>query len=284
MNNLIPVTDTSFYTRMEQSAPASPSIICQKSSSNDILEHAGGRRNFPPPAIALEVTKKQHQQPDKQPPVSTPISIMPGKHRDRFFLQVSCLFQVLSQSGHHKLRKQAKGALQLAVQRNRAGDPNFTPLIESTTRVLKFVVGNEYWLQAETLMRTKLAARVLAAAQRRQRPKRRSTLDLLASISQQGPQANSSVMINHAPSQLFASKQVVNPVMGQLLLFNQQQQNTEEDQSAFRQVNAMLKQAVLVAAGTRGPFASKGHDQATHAALANQQEQRQQQQPREAEV
>jgi hypothetical protein len=71
--------------------------------------------------------------------------------RDRFAVFVKILLQVLKESGDFALLDSVKQTILVCTRRNQAGDPNFTPLADTTSRLLQSIVGEAQWQRAEAV-------------------------------------------------------------------------------------------------------------------------------------
>lgn len=72
--------------------------------------------------------------------------------RDRFAVFVKILLKVLKESGDSALLGSVKQTILICTRRNQAGDPNFTPLADTTSRLLQSVVSEAQWQRAERLL------------------------------------------------------------------------------------------------------------------------------------
>jgi hypothetical protein len=72
--------------------------------------------------------------------------------RDRFAVFIKILLKVLKESGHFALLDSVKQIILVCTRRNQAGDPNFSPLADTTSRLLQSVVGEAQWQRAERQM------------------------------------------------------------------------------------------------------------------------------------
>lgn len=77
----------------------------------------------------------------------------PKAQRARFLLFIKILFKYLVRVDEHLLHDRAKCIVLECTQRNRMGDPRYTPLVEAVERQLKPCVGEVYWRQAALLLR-----------------------------------------------------------------------------------------------------------------------------------
>jgi hypothetical protein len=77
----------------------------------------------------------------------------PKAQRARFLLFIKILFKYLVRVDEHLLHDRAKGIVLECTQRNRMGDPRYTPLVEAMERQLKPCVGDLHWRQAALLLR-----------------------------------------------------------------------------------------------------------------------------------
>jgi hypothetical protein len=91
--------------------------------------------------------------------------------RDRFAVFVKVLLKALKDSGDFALLGSVKQIILVCTRRNQAGDPNFTPLAETTSRLLQYVVGQAQWQRAERLLVMKIAVVV----QEQERDERRKS-------------------------------------------------------------------------------------------------------------
>jgi signal transduction histidine kinase len=65
--------------------------------------------------------------------------------------------KALKDSGDFALLGSVKQIILVCTRRNQAGDPNFTPLADTTSRLLQYVVGEAQWQRAERLLVMKIA-------------------------------------------------------------------------------------------------------------------------------
>lgn len=77
--------------------------------------------------------------------------------RDRFAVFVKILLKVLRESGDFALLNRVKQTILVCTRHNQAGDPNFTPLADTTCRLLQSVVGQVHWQRAERLIKIAVA-------------------------------------------------------------------------------------------------------------------------------
>ena len=176
----------------------------------------------------------------RSPPTSSPLlnrlcQKRSNKQRDHFFLLVATLFQILSESGNHSLRSQAKMAVQVCIQGNRARDPQFTSLIESTTKVLKMIVGNRYWTQAELRVRARTATGVLPERLMLPPPPRNSTLQRFASNSTRPRLSSQMTGIFPTSEVLPAANRIVNQSLGHMGAFTWHHEEEEEQRKLVRE-------------------------------------------------
>jgi len=78
--------------------------------------------------------------------------------RDRFAVFVKILLKVLKESGDFALLDSVKQTILVCTRGNQAGDPNFTPLADITSRLLQSIVGKAQWQRAEGLLVIKKTA------------------------------------------------------------------------------------------------------------------------------
>ena len=90
--------------------------------------------------------------------------------RDRFAVFVKILLKVLKESGDLVLLDSVKQTILVCIRGNQAGDPNFTPLADITSRLLQSIVDETQWQRAEGLLvANKIAVFIQERAERRRK-------------------------------------------------------------------------------------------------------------------
>ena len=92
---------------------------------------------------------------DEQPRVlqSESQSHRSRSHREQFLLFIKILFKCLDQANEPEKREKAKKIVAECTRRNRAGDPDFSPLMEAVEKRLRGFVGEMLWRRAHLLLR-----------------------------------------------------------------------------------------------------------------------------------
>ena len=88
------------------------------------------------------------------------VDMSPQKTRDerlRFAMFVKILYKDLKESGDEELFVNAQRLLFFVTSRNRGGDPNYRPLMDSIERRLRILVGEPHWRRAHLLLHLYLA-------------------------------------------------------------------------------------------------------------------------------
>ena len=83
------------------------------------------------------------------------VDISPQQSRDerlRFALFLKILYKGLRESGDEELFVNAQRLLFFVTSKNRGGDPNYWPLMDSLEKRLRILVGEPHWRRAHLLL------------------------------------------------------------------------------------------------------------------------------------
>lgn len=82
--------------------------------------------------------------------------------RQIFFFFVRILFRILG--GDNRMRQRAKAVVAECTKRNRLGDSNYTPLMDSIERRLRPTVGEHCWIRAKDCLHHCMRRRGISAS------------------------------------------------------------------------------------------------------------------------
>jgi hypothetical protein len=122
---------------------APPMAAAVPSSSFDFPSSSFSRDPSPPPLRALSASSGDSV-------ASSTASF--GSQRQMFLIFIKILFKCLDQANRPEVRDKAKKIVALCTQRNRMGDPAFTPLMEAVEKRLRGFVGEVLWRRALLLL------------------------------------------------------------------------------------------------------------------------------------